>query len=279
MENPLEQILITGASGMVGNYIDFGTSLDHRALDVTNSEEVGRAIEYYKPRVIVHLAAETDVDRCEREPEHAFFVNGVGTWNMALAAKKSGARLIYVSTVYVFDGLKHSPYEETDVPSPLNFYGQSKYMGEMLIQELLRDYSILRSGWMFGGGPERDRKFVGKIMRQLDQAEIKAVDNILGSLTYAKDLAAKIKTVAVMEHPPRIMHVGNEGFCSRYDVAVEIAKAAEKIIKITPVDSSYFKLDASRSHSDRMISACGGTLRPWRGALQDYIHNEWTKKH
>ena len=273
--NSLERTLITGGNGMVGSYIDFGTKLDRRTLDVTDLEEVMKVFALHKPATVIHLAAETDVDRCERDPEYAYFANSIGTWNIATAAKKFGAKMVYVSTVYVFDGTKNGPYIETDEPSAPTNYGRSKHLGEVAVQGILEDYLIFRAGWMFGGGPARDQKFIAKIIKQLSQPEIKAVQDNAGSLTYAKDLVAKIKELVLSGAQGKIIHTFNEGFCSRYDIATEIVKLTKESTKVTPVDSSYFSLSAVRSHSDKMISEAGGTLRPWKEALADYISNEW----
>lgn len=276
----LKQVLVTGGDGMVGSYFDFGTKLSRQELDVTDFKEVERIFEIHKPKVVIHLAAATDVDRCERDPQYAYLVNGTGTWNIAVAAKRIGAKVIYVSTVYVFDGRKNGPYAESDEPSPHNYYGVSKYIGEIIVESVLDDYLILRSGWMFGGGPTKDKKFVAKIMHQLGQGEIKAVDDITGSLTFAKDLVAKIKEYLLVspkasDKKGKIIHVFNDGVCSRYDIAAEIAKISKSKTKVVPVRASYFELDASRSHSDKMISEHGGAMRPWKEALADYIHHEW----
>lgn len=275
--DPLKDVLITGASGTVGSYVDFGTKLDRRALDVTDLKEVERVFNAHKPKVIIHLAAETDVERCERDPEYAYLANGIGTWNVAMVAKKIGAKVVYVSTVYVFDGTKDGPYLETDEPSAPNYYGRSKHMGEVVVQGILRDYIIVRAGWMFGGGPAKDQKFVAKIIKQLGQPEIKAVNDNVGSLTYAKDLVAKIKELLSAGVSGKIVHASNEGFCSRYDVALEIVKGMKSNVNVAGVPSSYFNLDASLSHSDRMESVNGGTMRPWREAMADYLQTEWTK--
>lgn len=275
--NILKNTLITGGGGMVGSYFDFGVKLGHAALDVTDPVQVEKVFKEQKPEVVIHLAAATDVDRCERDPQYAYLVNGVGTWNVATAAKKIGAKVVYVSTVYVFDGKKDGPYVESDVPSAPNYYGRSKHMGEVIIQGILNDYLIVRAGWMFGGGPQRDKKFIAKIVQQLGKDEIKAVTDMRGSLTYAKDLAAKIKELlGDKKNTAKIVHVFNEGFCSRCDVAKEIVKITKSPTKVTPVDSSYFNLDASRSHSDIMDSEFGGKMRPWQEALADYLTQEWT---
>lgn len=276
----LDQTIITGGDGMVGSYFNFGIKLDHKTLDVTNSEEVRRAFYKYKPKAVIHLAAATDVDRCERDPDYAYLVNSTGTWNVAVAARRYGTMVIYISTVYVFDGNKNSPYVESDEPSPPNYYGVSKYLGEVIVESLLDEYLILRAGWMFGGGPIRDKKFVAKIINQLGQDEIRAVSDVAGSLTSASDLASRVKEYLLA--PPkmnnnkdRIIHLFNEGVCSRYDIATAIVEIARSKTRVMPVDSSYFKLDASRSHSDKMASNNGGTMRPWREALADYLRQEW----
>jgi dTDP-4-dehydrorhamnose reductase len=278
MEEILKRTLITGANGMVGGYFDFGIKLDHAALDITDPVRVEKAFEKYSPKVVIHLAAATDVDRCEREPEYAYSVNAIGTWNVASAAKKIGAKVIYVSTVYVFDGKKKGPYVESDMPSAPNYYGRSKQFGEAITKGSLEDHLIVRAGWMIGGGPAKDKKFIAKIVQQLDKDEIKAVADMMGSVTYAKDLAAKIKELILKPSGAKIIHVFNDGFCSRYDIAAEIVKIMGSRARVVPVDSSYFNLDASRSHSDIMDSRFGGKMRPWREALKDYLTHEWTSR-
>jgi len=270
---PFDKILVTGASGMVGSYVDFGIKTDHRSLDVTNLGKVLRMCELHKPEVILHLAAETDVDRCERNPEYAYTINSIGTYNMALAAKNFGAKLVYISTAGVFDGTKEGPYNEDDVPNPQNYYGRSKYVGELVIKGMLKDYIIARACWMFGGGPGKDRKFVAKIIKQLDQPEIKAVNDKIGSPTYAKDLISGIKKLLVADKVGTY-HLSDKGVCSRYDVAMEIVKTLKPSAKVVSVDSSHFKLDAARVYSEAMVSREDLT-RPWQEALEEYLRAEW----
>lgn len=273
MERDLSKVLITGASGMVGSYVDFGIKTDHRSLDITDLGEVSRICEFYKPNIILHLAAETDVDKCERYPEEAYSVNSIGTYNMAVAAKNLGAKLVYISTAGVFDGEKREPYKEDDEPNPQNYYGRSKYIGELVVKGMLRDYIIARAGWMFGGGPEKDQKFVAKIIKQFDQPEIRAVNDKIGSPTYAKDLINGIKKLLAADKKG-IYHLSDKGVCSRYDVAVEIVRILKPDIKVLPVDSSQFKLDATRTRSEAMISKEDLT-RPWKEALEEYLMTEW----
>lgn len=269
----LENSLILGAKGMVGSYFDFGLKTDIEELDITDSEKVLAFTSRVKPRIIVHLAAETDVDRCEKEPDHAYRVNSMGTYNVALASRKIGAKLVYVSTAGVFDGNKKEPYNEEDQPNPQNVYGRSKFLGEVIVKDLVPEYLIARSCWMFGGGPGVDKKFVSKIIKQFDQNEIRVVDDKIGSLTYGKDLASAIKQL-LMQNRYGLFHLSNRGFCSRYEVAREIVKILGVAIKIIPVDSNEFRLAATRVASEAMASKLD-IMRDWREALREYLLKEW----
>ncbi len=276
MELDFSKTLITGANGVVGGYIDFGIKTDRQSMDITNLKEVLAVANKYKPNVILHLAAETDLDRCERDPEHAFLTNSVGTYNMSVAARDVKAKLVYVSTAGVFDGEKASPYTTSDKPNPKNLYGHSKYLGELAVIGNLDDYIIVRACWMMGGGPEKDRKFVAKIVRQLrDPAvkEIKAITDQVGAPTFAKDLVVSIKRL-IAENKSGIFHLSNTGRASRYDVAKEIIKVLKSNIPVVPVDSSYFNLDAKRTNNE-MLEVDSGYMRPWQEALREYLETEW----
>ena len=130
-----EEVLLSGANGMVGSYCDFGIKYGHE-LDVTNLRAVLEIGRQRMPKVIVHLAALTDLALCEKDPAQAYLVNAAGTYNMALLAREVGAKLVYVSTSGVFDGTKQDPYTPEDIPNPINIYGHSKYLGELAVQSL-----------------------------------------------------------------------------------------------------------------------------------------------
>jgi dTDP-4-dehydrorhamnose reductase len=200
-------------------------------------------------------------------------VNAIGTYNVALAARRVRAKLVYVSTAGVFDGNKKEPYTEEDEPNPQNVYGRTKYQGEVMVRDLAPDYLIARSCWMFGGGPGVDKKFVSKIIRQLDQDEIKVVDDKIGSLTYGRDLASAIKQLLI-QNRTGLFHLTNRGFCSRYEVAEQIVKILGASAKIIPVDSTEFTLAAARSTSEAMASKLD-IMRDWREALGEYLLEEW----
>jgi len=270
--------LVTGALGMVGSYVDFGIKTDKKTLDVTDIKEVLQTVRTHKPKVILHLAALTDLDLGEKNPSLAYFINTVGTYNIALAAREVKAKLVYISSTGVFDGTKKKPYTEKDLPSPENHYGHSKYAGELLIQSMLKDYIIARACWMFGGGPALDKKFVAKIISQLQKpevTEIKALDDVCGSPTYGKDLVEALKKL-ILKNARGIFHLTNKGSGSRFDVAKIIVKTLRPSVKVTPVDSSYFNLPAKRVANESAISKVN-LMRPWQEALQEYLQSEWPK--
>lgn len=266
--------LITGADGMIGSYIDSGIRTNHRSLDVTNLAEVMKVCMHHKPKLVIHLAAETDVDYCEHDITHAYQVNAIGTYNMATAAKAVGAKLVYISTSGVFDGTKVEPYTEEDIPAPSHVYGHSKYLGELAVQGMLDDYLILRVCWVFGGGPSKDQKFIAKILQQVDQPVIKVIGGKRGSPTYGKDLVVGIKRL-VKEGKSGLYHMGNAGSPTRADTVKEIVRITASRAKVEEVDPSFFgAANASRPNNESMVSMVP-YMRPWQEALEEYIHEEW----
>lgn len=273
MNDLLSRALITGAGGMAGSYIDFGALLDRNALDITNLDEAICIVEKHRPRVIIHLAAETDVARCERDPAHAYQVNAVGVYNMCIAARAIGAKLVYVSTNAVFAGDKIGGYVETDAANPQNHYGHSKYAGELMVRAMLENYIIARTCWVFGGGPSKDKKFVSAIIRQLVRGEIKAVNEGCGSPTFAKDFIHSLKTL--IEHDESgVFHLANEGVCTRYDMAMVIAGIRAPGVKVLPVPANHFNAGA-KALNESLISNRLLPLRPWNEALKEYLETEW----
>ncbi|MGH7141429.1 MAG: SDR family oxidoreductase [Minisyncoccia bacterium] len=267
--------MITGAGGMVGSYVDFGIRTDHRLLDVTDPKEALAVCRQYSPKFIIHLAAETDFDRCERDIVRAYMVNGVGAYNMACAARAVGAKMVYVSTSAVFDGTKALPYEESDVPYPQSHYGHSKYLGELAVAELVEDHIIARISWVFGGGEAKDQKFVAKIIKQLDKPVIKVIAGKRGSPTYGKDLVAGFKRL-MTDGKCGIFHMSNEGAPTRADVAREIVRSTGSLAHVEEVDPSFFSFAyADRLDNESMTSRIS-YMRPWQEALGEYIKTEWS---
>lgn len=283
------KVLVIGATGMLGTsmipallakgYDVVTSNFLYAHMDVRDAEQVMITAKLAKPDIILHLAAETDVDRCEREPQHAYEVNTRGTKNVAEACKALNIPMLYVSTIGVFYGDKKEPYTEEDEPRPANFYGWSKLFGERMVKSLVKDYFIVRAGWMVGGGPTRDKKFVGKIISQVkaNAQEIKAVTDKVGSPTYAPDFCKVVANlIATKEYGT--YHCTNHGYPSRYDVAKEVLRLMCRCTKLTPVDSSAFaNLSAGRANSEmsdnKHLQAIGlDTMRDWKEALREYVH-------
>jgi len=286
------KVFLTGASGMLGTEVALELKRHHhevlaygfsraagiRMLDITDKARVIDEIGKTKPTIVFHLAAETDVDRCQREPEHAFKVNALGTENIALACQKFDIPIVYISTAGVFYGDKKTPYTELDTPNPKNIYSQSKLQGEIIVQKLLSRYFIVRAGWMVGGW-EIDKKFVYKIVSQIKdgKTELRAVSDKFGSPCFTKDFA-KVLLTLVDTKRYGVYHLANQGTASRYQIALKIVEfmgLADKV-KVLPVESSVFTNQAPRADSEMMdnhqLELLGlNTMPHWEKSLEEYV--------
>jgi dTDP-4-dehydrorhamnose reductase len=294
---PRRRVLVTGAAGMLGSAILPALEASgaqvirsdirpgwHR-LDVRDRDRVGHAVDVFTPDLIIHLAAETNLETCEREPEHAWSTNASGTENVALAAARLKIPLVYVSTAGVFDGTKYQPYMESDTPNPINEYGRSKLHGEERVRELCERSYIVRAGWMMGGGP-LDHKFVGGILKQLRSGAdtIHAVGDRYGSPTYAADFARCLLRLVQTERY-ELYHLVSGGGPRRVDVAahiLDVLHLADRVRLVT-VDSEYFrdKFPVARPRSEVLHNAALEDLgingmRPWDVALTDYLQRDFT---
>lgn len=274
MTMDFSKILVTGSRGMMGSYVDFGTRTDRDSLDVTDPAAIETAFLKYKPETVLHLGAYTDVEGAESNPGQAYLINTMGTAHIAQAARKHGAKLVYISTSGVFDGLKKGLYEPQDAPNPETVYGKSKYYGEVLVQGMLTDYLICRVCWVFGGGPGRDKKFFGKVMKQLIEEKkdlIKATNDVIGSPTYAKDALENVKTL-MAGNKKGVFHISNTGSVTRYDVATHMLRYLNRDVRIKPVPTSFFNPKAPIVVNEAMSSQ---GARPWQDALEEYVRDEW----
>lgn len=290
------KILVTGAAGMLGSALCpalkqkkhevFVTDLvptndGVEYLDVRNFRQVEELVESTKPDILMHLAAETDVDKCELEPDHAFKTNTLGTQNVSLVCQKRNIEMVYISTIGVFYGDKLEPYTEFDSPHPINVYGQSKLEGEKIVQNLLSRYYIVRAGWMVGGGPKKDKKFIGKIIKQMNETTmLKAVNDKIGSPTYTVDFSRCLSDL-IETGFYGLYHCTNKGYCSRFDVAKKIVDILGRSdVSVEPVSSAYFPLPALRARSEMSrnykLELLGlDTTRNWEVALKEYINSCW----
>ena len=278
------KILVTGAAGMLGSDLCPIFSAGHDVvatdiaqMDVRDPAQVLGWSERVKPDVILHLAAATDVDECERNPDLAYATNAIGTRNVALACQQVGAALVYISTLSVFDGTKCEPHTEFDVPHPQSHYSRAKYAGEQIVQSLLNKYYIARAGWMFGGRAE-DKKFVAKII-SLAQSKpsLNIVNDKFGSPTYTADLARSLLKLIETGWYGTYHLVGTEGYCSRFECARAILEYADiQSCELRPVSSAAFPLSAPRPRMEAgrnyHLELMGNHwMRPWRVALQEYV--------
>lgn len=269
-----QNVLITGGDGALGSSCDFGTRLSKNDLDITDLSAVMRVCKEQKPKVIVHCAARTNLLFCEEHPEQAYFVNATGTYHIALTARSVGAKLIYISTSDVFEGTKKEPYVPEDIPNPTTVYGHSKYFGELAVQNLLDDYVIMRISWMFGGGKERDNKFVGKLLRQGAVGDIRATTDKRASPSWSRDVAKAIQTL-IHDDKRGIYHVGG-GVATKFDIAQEIISITGWDTKVTPVKSSEFPSPYTIGDNESMPPS--PLVRPWKDALREYIETEWLSR-
>jgi dTDP-4-dehydrorhamnose reductase len=246
-------------------------------MDVRDRSAVSSVVAGFHPELIIHLAALTDVDRCEREQDEAFHINTIGTQNVALSCLQLAIPLVYVSTISVFDGTKPGPYIEFDTPNPRSCHSKSKYQGERIIQSLLQRYYIVRAGWLFGGG-DKDSKFVAKILKLArDRSELKVVDDKLGSPTYTIDFAHGIKAL-IATGQYGVYHMVNTGRpASRYEVAqaiLEYAGVTDCVLKAVssaefPLPAPRPRMEAGRNLAAELIGL--PPMRPWREALKEYL--------
>jgi dTDP-4-dehydrorhamnose reductase len=240
--------------------------------DIRNYEQVERLITAIRPEWIVLTAAYTDVDGSERDPQAAFAVNGKGTENVAAVAEKYGAKVLYISTDYVFDGKGTRPYEPADPIAPINVYGESKARGEQAIQAGLRDWCIVRTSWLFGASGS---SFPEKILRAAEtRPELAVVADQVGSPTYTRDLVAAIHGL-VHADARGFVSVTNSGICSWFEFAQEILRQAGKNNAVKPIDTVQAARAAKRPAysvlSPAALHALGITVRHWREALPPYL--------
>ncbi len=297
-------ILVTGSRGMLGKALTEVLAKDRshkvtgvdivrrksgvvkgarfEACDITDPAALEKVTDSADPDIIIHAAAFTDVDGCELDSGKAGAVNGVGTRYVAEAAGRAGARLIYISTDFVFDGRKGSPYTEKDVPNPLNVYGRTKLDGETSVTQILKGAKpvIIRTSWLFGHG---GKNFVDTVLRKAKQEkELRIVSDQFGSPTYAGDLASAIAAMTCLigrngKGPEGIYHITNSDDCSWYRLAQKALKlSSAHDVKLVPIVSLELDRPAERPaasvlDNSRYIKLSGRPLRVWEKALEEYL--------
>lgn len=284
-----KRILIIGAKGMLGrdllkilrssdgidsleNFEVIGWDVDE--IDIREEVSTPSKIESLRPDIVIHLAAYTDVDGCEINPDEAFRVNAEGMKHVAAGAQACGARVVYLSTDYVFDGEKKEAYVESDPPHPLNVYGQTKLKGERYLQERVEDHLIIRTQWLYG---KYGKNFVSSVLRQArEKRTLTIVNDQTGSPTYTVDLSKAIRTL--IRHNSRgIFHVANQEVCTWYTFGQAILKFSRlEDVSLIPISSKELSRRAVRPsysvlNTQKVRSETGMSLRTWSEALQEYL--------
>jgi len=286
------KVLITGISGMLGVDLYQALREEHEVIgldtrdfpctpsppvnkvDITELEGIKDLFSRLAPHFVIHSAAYTDVDGCEKDADKAYKVNALGTRNVALVCQKLDIPLLYMSTDFVFKGDKEAPYSEFDEPDPINIYGRSKLAGENYLIFFLSKYFIVRTSWLYG---RWGKNFVATILKLAQEKSLlKVVDDQVGSPTCTKDLSQQIKRLVATELYG-IYHITNLGRCSWYEFAQEILKLAGiKGTKVIPITSEELARSAARPKFSVLENYClrlslGNGMREWTEALKEYM--------
>lgn len=276
------RVLVTGAKGQLGTDLMHelekqgleGIGVDVEEMDITDQSACRKVISEANVDAVIHCAAYTAVDAAEDQVDLCRRINGEGTRNVAQACKEANVKMMYISTDYVFDGQGTRPWEPDDHRDPLNVYGQTKYEGELAVEELLDRYFIVRIAWVFGVA---GKNFI-KTMLHLgkERGAVSVVDDQVGSPTYTYDLARLLVDMIQTDRYGRY-HATNEGLCSWYEFACEIFRqAGMNEVTVTPVTSEAFAAKAKRPFNSRMskekLSENGFERLPsWQDALGRFL--------
>ena len=249
-------------------------------LDFRDYELYEKDVKDFKPDWLFHLGAYTDLEYCELHKKETYETNTESVKHAVHIANELSIPMLYISTAGIFDG-KKDVYDESGKPNPIGHYARSKFLGEQYVIENSRDYLICRAGWMMGGGPKKDKKFIQKIMKQLQSGkkELHIVNDKLGTPTYTHDFAANVKLL-IEKDQRGLFNMVCGGLTSRQGVATELVQLLnlENEINITEVDSEYFAqvYFADRPECERLVNKKLDDLqlnimRDWRVALEEYI--------
>jgi dTDP-4-dehydrorhamnose reductase len=280
------KLLITGADGQLGYAL--ARLLDERfavvgtnrsACDITNPEQVREVVEDNGPDAVLHCAAWTDVDGCEQDPDTAYRVNGQATARLADICAKTGTRLVYFSTDFVFDGEKGEPYSEADQPNPLNVYGRSKLAGEEAVRNANKDNVIVRVSWLYSA---RGRNFLSSMIQRANNSRagksepIRVVDDQLSSPTWVNEVARQ--TAAILGNDlTGIIHAVAHGACSRYDMVTRLFDELGAELQVERCRAAEFPQAAQRPAysalvNTRLQQAGIDVMRPWDTALREFLN-------
>jgi dTDP-4-dehydrorhamnose reductase len=281
------KITIIGANGQLGTDLvkaftgngDEVSVFTHSDIELSDLDSVSTRLRESRPDVVVNTAAMHHVENCEREPQKAFAVNGVGARNLALVARDLGATLMHVSTDYVFDGTKTNPYEETDAPRPLNVYGNTKLAGEYFVRSTVEKHFVVRTSAIYGRSPCRAKGGLNFIELMLklarERGEVRVVDSEIVTPTFTAELARQMVRLRGSD-AYGLYHATAEGSCSWYEFAREIFTLTGTKVNLQAAGPNEFPAKVPRPKysvlENRGLKTHGlNIFRPWREGLRDYL--------
>lgn len=281
------KVLVTGSAGQLGQDLVLllqkqghqVLGCDRQEMDITNLDQCVEIITGFRPDAVIHCAAHTAVDAAETDIDAAYLINAAGSRNVALAAEKAGAKLVYISTDYVFGGMGTQPYHEYDNTDPKSIYGKSKRAGEILVQSLSSKYFIVRTSWVYGKYGSNFVKTMLKLGQEKPQLQV--VNDQIGSPTYTVDLANFLLEL-IQTEKYGVYHASNSEFCTWYEFTQAIFAEAEELLglkftaKLEPCTTEQFPRPAPRprySVLEHLSIRTNGfqDIRPWREGLRDFL--------
>ena len=290
----MKKIYMAGCGGMLGEafYIQFKKEFELKCtdkdvntpwlsfLDLRHFENYRKDVLDFNPDYLFHIGAHTDLEFCENEIDDTYATNTLSVENAVKIANELDIPLLYISTAGIFDG-KLNSYDDWALPNPLGHYARSKYAGELFVKENISKHLICRAGWMMGGGPQKDKKFIQKLMKQIKEGkkELFVVNDKDGTPTYTHDFAKNVKLLLEREFWG-LYNMVCGGQTSRLEVAKELISLLKKnnTIKITEVDSDYFSKEyfAERPPNERLVNKKLdlrgiNIMRDWKIALKEYL--------
>ena len=287
------KLAIIGADGQLGCDVMLAlhdlqpVPLTENEIDVTNKDRVASVLANIRPDCVINTAAFTDVDRCETEEKRAFAVNALGAKHVAESCDAIGATIVHISTDYVFNGRKNSPYRENDTPAPINIYGATKRSGEVYIQNACANHYIVRTSGLYGMAPcigKGGKNFVDTMLGLAGERDSIAVvsDEVL-SPTFTEDLAAQLRVFLDGSLPAGIYHATSEGSCSWFEFAKTIFEMAEIAVRLEETTSAKWGAPAKRPafsvlENAKLLKHLKCTMPHWGDALQRYLKKKGALK-
>jgi dTDP-4-dehydrorhamnose reductase len=268
------KILITGAKGMLGSdFVSAFLEKKHeviargRDLDITDKSSI-QEITLIKPELIINCAAYTNVDLAETDKDLCYKLNVIGVDNLVTAANSCGSILVHFSTDYVFDGAKSS-FNEDDAPHPLNYYGETKALGEECLRKKAKKYYLVRTSWLFG---KNGKNFVETIKKLSSEKEtLKVVNDQIGRPTFTKDLVEGVMNLVFGKKEFGVYHLTNSGSCSWFDLAKKIVSLTNSKCIVSPCTTEEFPRPAKRPKFSVLNNNKFSQLRSWESALSEYL--------